>query len=110
MYRLLKKTHLLRYPHPSSLRRTFMYDSFLGISSHRERCSDPSLWDGSLVSDALYLDLFEQPVKFKFFKNLLISFNLLFYLNRLKSLRKKQNYLVGHMRIRFFALLLFLSG
>jgi hypothetical protein len=30
--RLLENAHLLRYPHPSSLRRTSMYASFLGIS------------------------------------------------------------------------------
>jgi hypothetical protein len=52
--RLLKKAHLLRCPYPSSLRRTSMYASFLGISG------------------ALYLDLFEQPVKIEFFRILII--------------------------------------
>ncbi len=41
-WRLSENPHLLRYPHPSSLRRTCMYDSFLGIS------------------DALYLEIFHQ--------------------------------------------------
>jgi hypothetical protein len=39
----LSKAEGLRYPHPSSLRRTSMYVSFLGIS------------------DALYLEIFHQP-------------------------------------------------
>jgi len=46
--RLLKKARLLRSPHSSSLRRTSMYASFRGISG------------------ALYLNLFEQPVKKSF--------------------------------------------
>ncbi len=41
--RLLKNAHLLRSPHPTSLQRTRMYVSLLGISG------------------ALYLDVFEQP-------------------------------------------------
>jgi hypothetical protein len=41
--RLLKNTHLRRYPHPSSLRRTTVYVSFLGISG------------------ALHLRIFYQP-------------------------------------------------
>ena len=41
--RLLKNALLLRSPHPSSLQRTSMYVSLLGISG------------------ALYLDVFEQP-------------------------------------------------
>jgi hypothetical protein len=43
--RLLKNTHLLRYAHPSSLRRTKKYASFLRMSQ------------------ALHLDVFEQPEK-----------------------------------------------
>jgi hypothetical protein len=39
----LSKVEGLRYPRPSSLRRTFMYASFLGIS------------------EALQLDIFHQP-------------------------------------------------
>jgi hypothetical protein len=39
---LLKNTHLLRYAHPSSLQRTYLYASFLRISR------------------ALHLDVFEQ--------------------------------------------------
>jgi len=50
--RLLEKAHLLRFPHPSSLRRTSKYASFLRIS------------------DALHLGLFEQPPKNDFFSKL----------------------------------------
>jgi len=46
--RLLKNAHLLRCPHPSSLRRTSKYASFLRISG------------------ALHLDIFEQPGKIDF--------------------------------------------
>jgi hypothetical protein len=46
---LLKNTHLLRCAHPSSLRRTKKYDSFLRISR------------------ALHLDVFEQPDEKYFF-------------------------------------------
>jgi hypothetical protein len=53
--RQLKNAHLRRYPHPSSLRRTGMYVSFLGISG------------------ALHLAVFEQPVEQVFFSNLLGS-------------------------------------
>ena len=42
-FRLLKNAHLRRCPRPSSLRRTGMYDSLLGVSG------------------ALYLSVFEQP-------------------------------------------------
>jgi hypothetical protein len=45
--RLLKNTHLLRYAHPSSLRRTGKYASFL------------------LISRALHLDVFDQPGLFQ---------------------------------------------
>src|SRR4030042_2463656 len=41
--RLLKNVHLRRCPHPSSLRRTGLHDSLLGISG------------------ALYLNVFEEP-------------------------------------------------
>ena len=41
--RLSENPHLLCYPHPSSLRRTYMYASFLGIS------------------DALHMEIFHQP-------------------------------------------------
>jgi hypothetical protein len=41
---MLKNIHLLRYPHPSSLRRISTYASFLGIS------------------DALHLNIFQHPV------------------------------------------------
>jgi hypothetical protein len=50
--RLLKNGHLLRFPYPSSLRRTAKYASLLGISG------------------ALHLALFEQPGKVDFFSSL----------------------------------------
>ena len=51
--RLLKNAHLLRFPHPSSLRRTSKYASLLRISG------------------ALHLGIFEQPAGNDFFSNLL---------------------------------------
>jgi hypothetical protein len=51
--RLLKNAHLLRFPHPSSLRRTVKYASFLRISG------------------ALHPGIFEQPDENDFFSNLL---------------------------------------
>ncbi|KPK15315.1 MAG: hypothetical protein AMK69_27720 [Nitrospira bacterium SG8_3] len=42
--RLSENAHLLHYPHPSSLRRTSRYASFLGIS------------------EALHPDIFHQPL------------------------------------------------
>ncbi len=53
--RLSKNIHLLRYPHPSSLRRTSMYASFLGIS------------------EALHLDVFHQPLRTWFFDSLKVK-------------------------------------
>ena len=50
--RLSENAHLLRYPHPSSLRRTSMYASFLGIS------------------EALHMDIFHQPLRNRFFDSL----------------------------------------
>jgi hypothetical protein len=50
---LLKNGHLLRFPHPSSLRRTAKYASLLRISG------------------ALHLTIFEQPGKDDFFNSLL---------------------------------------
>ncbi len=50
--RLSENAHLLRYPHPSSLRRTCMYASFLGIS------------------EALHMDIFHQPLRIRFFDSL----------------------------------------
>jgi len=49
----LKNTHLLNYAHPSSLRRTEKYASFLSISH------------------ALHLDVFDQPGENHFFNKLL---------------------------------------
>jgi len=48
----LSKVEGLRYPHPSSLRRTSMYASFLGIS------------------EALHMDIFHQPLRIPFFESL----------------------------------------
>ncbi len=53
--RLLKNGHLRRFPHPSSLRRTAKYASFLRISG------------------ALHLTIFEQPEKDNFFSSLLFT-------------------------------------
>jgi hypothetical protein len=53
----LSKAEGLRYPHPSSLRRTSMYASFLGIS------------------EALQLDIFHQPLRSLFFDSLYGSRN-----------------------------------
>jgi hypothetical protein len=50
---LLKNGHLLRFPHPSSLRRTAKYASLLRISG------------------ALHLTIFEQPGKDDFLNSLL---------------------------------------
>jgi hypothetical protein len=50
--RLSENAHLLRYPHPSSLRRTTTYASFLGIS------------------EALHLGIFHQPLRGRFFDSL----------------------------------------
>ncbi len=49
---VLSRVEGLRYPHPSSLRRTYMYASFLGIS------------------EALHLDIFHQPLRNRFFHSL----------------------------------------
>ena len=53
MNRLLKNAHLRRFPHPSSLQRTFKYTSLLRIS------------------DALHLGIFDQPEKTEFSNRLL---------------------------------------
>ena len=44
----MENAHLLRYPRPSSLRRTSLYASFLGT------------WE------ALQLDIFHQPLRSRF--------------------------------------------
>jgi hypothetical protein len=53
--RLLKKAHLLRFPHPSSLRSL---QGSAGASLLR-------------ISDALHLGIFEQPAENDFFNKLL---------------------------------------
>jgi hypothetical protein len=55
----LSKVEGLRYPHPSSLRRTSMYASFLGIS------------------EALHMAIFHQPLRSKFFDSLYIIIQLI---------------------------------
>jgi hypothetical protein len=55
----LSKVEGLRYPHPSSLRRTSLYASFLGIS------------------EALHLDIFHQPLRSWFFDSLKVTDPLL---------------------------------
>jgi len=57
--KLLKNAHLLRFPHPSSLRRTSKYASLLRISG------------------ALHLGIFEQLAKNDFFSNLLDLYPIL---------------------------------
>ena len=52
LMRLSQNANLLRYPHPSSLRRTSKYASFLGIS------------------EALHLDIFHQPLRNRFLDSL----------------------------------------
>jgi hypothetical protein len=49
----------LRYPYPSSLRRTSMYASFLGISSRSKACG---------------MGIFHQPLRSRFFDSLLSMF------------------------------------
>jgi len=53
----LSKAEGLRYPHPSSLRRTSMYASFLGIS------------------EALHLGIFHQPLRSLFSDSLIERLN-----------------------------------
>ncbi|KPK26609.1 MAG: hypothetical protein AMK69_11795 [Nitrospira bacterium SG8_3] len=48
----LSQVEGLLYPHPSSLQRTFMYASFLGIS------------------EALHMDIFRQPLRIPFLDSL----------------------------------------
>ena len=56
--RLSENAHLLRYPYPSSLRRTSVYASFLGIS------------------EALHMDIFHQSLRSQFCDSLNILLNL----------------------------------
>jgi hypothetical protein len=65
----MKNAHLRRYPHPSSLRRASGYASLLEICPQKTRTPHPL--GGSPVSDALHLDVFEQPALQVFFSNLL---------------------------------------
>jgi DHA1 family multidrug resistance protein-like MFS transporter len=68
MLTALSEAEGLRYPHPSSLRRTSMYASFHGISLPSLRSAQtPPLRGGSPVSEALHLSVFHQPLKIRFF-------------------------------------------
>ncbi len=60
MLTALSKAEGLRYPHPSSLRRTFRYDSFLGIS------------------EALHLGIFMQSLEIGLLDSLVSDFSLKF--------------------------------
>ena len=64
----LSKVEGLRYPRPSSLRRTSMYASFLGICPRFAWTPHPA--GGSPVSEALYMDIFHQPLRNRFFESL----------------------------------------
>ena len=64
--RLSENAHLLRYPYPSSLRRTSMYASFLGICPRLAWTPHPA--GGSPVSEALHLDIFRKPLRSRFSK------------------------------------------
>ena len=46
------------YPHPSSLRSTYMYASFLRICPRF--AWTPTLWGGFPVSEALHMGIFSQ--------------------------------------------------
>ncbi len=74
--RMLKNAYLLRFPHPSSLRRTSKYAS--------GRLTTSSAWHESLlirrdaalrISGALHLGIFEHPAKIDFFSKLLVDFS-----------------------------------
>ncbi len=64
----LNKIKGLRYPHPSSLRRTSMYASFLGICLRFAWTPHPP--GGSPVSEALHPNPFHQPLRSWFFDTL----------------------------------------
>ena len=73
--RLLKNAHLLRFPHPSSLRRTSKYAS-VPTSPTRRRGKKSLLIrrDATLrLSGALHLGIFEQPAENDFFSKLLMA-------------------------------------
>jgi hypothetical protein len=61
---VLSEVEGLRYPHPSSLRRTSLYASFLGIS------------------EALHLDIFHQPLRKRSFDSLIVEFQQASVFNR----------------------------
>ena len=64
----LSKVEGLRYPYPSSLRRTSVHASFLGICPRFAWTPHPA--GGSPVSEALHLDIFHQPFRSRDFDSL----------------------------------------
>jgi len=66
--RLPENAHLLRYPHPSSLRRNSVYASFLGICPRFAWTPHPV--GGSPVSEALHMGVFPQPLRGRLFESL----------------------------------------
>jgi hypothetical protein len=66
----MKNAHLRRYPHSSSLRRTSVYASFLGICPQKARTPHPL--GGSPVSGALHLGIFDQPAEQVYFNKLMV--------------------------------------
>ena len=79
----LSKVEGLRYPHPSSLRRTSMYASFLGIS------------------EALHLDIFHQPLRSRFFESLnkYLQGGLLSEKYRQERLVARNNWLIAQFKV-----------
>jgi hypothetical protein len=82
---VLSKVEGLRYPPPSSLRRTSMYASFLGICPRFAWTPHPA--GGSPVSEALHLGIFHQPPRRRFFDSLYWFLCLLFTAKTQRSLR-----------------------
>jgi hypothetical protein len=65
----LSKVEGLRYPHPSSLRRTFMYASFLGISEAPvPRAGSTTERDFAKLN--LHMGIFHQPLRSGFFDSI----------------------------------------
>ena len=74
--RLSENAHLLRYPHPSSLRRTSMYASFLGISEAPVPRAG-SVTERDFAKLNLHMDIFHQPLRSRFFDSLLIILQII---------------------------------
>ena len=65
----LSKVEGLRYPHPSSLRRTSLYASFLGISEAPVPRA-ASMTERDFAKLNLHMDIFQQPLRIRFFDSL----------------------------------------